>query len=75
MINNYVSKIQELEGELLHFKNLNPTNCQYTDSIDPFDDGPRSSNVLFPSSNELADCEDSVIDVIGQLLEMLILRF
>ncbi|RID76789.1 hypothetical protein BRARA_B03741 [Brassica rapa] len=66
LINNYVSKIQELEGELLHFKNLNPTNCQYTDSIDPFDDGPRSSNVLFPSSNELADCEDSVIDVIDE---------
>ncbi|KAH0900169.1 hypothetical protein HID58_049737 [Brassica napus] len=66
LINNYVSKIQELEGELLHFKNLNPTNCQYSDSIDPFDDGPRSSNVLFPSSNELADCEDSVIDVIDE---------
>ncbi|KAL0686144.1 hypothetical protein Bca4012_052992 [Brassica carinata] len=66
LINNYVSKIQELERELLHFKNLNPTNCQYTDSIDPFDDGPRSSNVLFPSSNELADCEDSVIDVIDE---------
>ncbi|KAG5412180.1 hypothetical protein IGI04_008499 [Brassica rapa subsp. trilocularis] len=66
LINNYVSKIQELEGELLHVKNLNPTNCQYSDSIDPFDDGPRSSNVLFPSSNELADCEDSVIDVIDE---------
>lgn len=66
MINNYVSKIQELEGELLHFKNVkNPSNCQYTDSLDPFDDGPRSSNVLFPSSNELADCEDKLIDVIG----------
>ncbi|KAJ0238138.1 Kinesin-like protein KIN-4C [Hirschfeldia incana] len=67
LINNYVSKIQELEGELLHFKNLkNPSNCQCTDSVHPFDDGPRSSNVLFPSSNELADCEDTVIDVIDE---------
>ncbi|KAJ4887807.1 P-loop containing nucleoside triphosphate hydrolases superfamily protein [Raphanus sativus] len=67
LINNYVSKIQELEGELLHFKNVkNPSNCQYTDSLDPFDDGPRSSNVLFPSSNEFADCEDKLIDVIDE---------
>ncbi|CAH8362049.1 unnamed protein product [Eruca vesicaria subsp. sativa] len=64
LINNYVSKIQELEGELLHFKNLkNLSNCQYTDS---YDDGPRTSNVLFPSSNELLECEDKVMDVIDE---------
>ncbi|KAG7588513.1 P-loop containing nucleoside triphosphate hydrolase [Arabidopsis suecica] len=58
----YVSKIQELEGELLHIKSLKKTsNHQYLD--DSYDDGTRSNNVLLPSSNESSDCEDKVIDV------------
>lgn len=66
LINKYVSKIQELEGELLHIKSLKKvSNFKYSNSIDSYDDGPRSSNVLFPSSNESSDCEDKVIDVTG----------
>ena len=66
MINKYVSKIQELEGELLHVKSLKKvSNYKYSESIDSHEDGPRSSNVLFPSSNESSDCEDKVIDVAG----------
>ncbi|RID72316.1 hypothetical protein BRARA_C04213 [Brassica rapa] len=64
LINKYVSKIQELEGELLHVRSLKKvSNYKYSESIDSPDDGPRSSNVLFPSSNESSDCEDKVIDV------------
>ncbi|KAL0738439.1 hypothetical protein Bca4012_014649 [Brassica carinata] len=64
LINKYVSKIQELEGELLHVRSLKKvSNYQYSESIDSHEDGPRSSNVLFPSSNESSDCEDKVIDV------------
>ncbi|KAG7606832.1 Kinesin-like protein KIN-4C [Arabidopsis thaliana] len=66
LVNKYVSKIQELEGELLHIKNLKKTsNHQYSD--DSYDDGPRSNNVLFPSSNESSDCEDKVMDVTDEL--------
>lgn len=65
----YVSKIQELEGELLHIKSLKKSsNCQYSDDHS-YDDGPRSNNVLFPSSNESSDCEDKVIDVTGWYLK------
>lgn len=65
----YVLKIQELEGELLHIKSWKKSsNCQYSDSMDSYDDGPRSNNVLFPSSNESSDCEDKVIDVTGWYL-------
>ncbi|KAJ4900353.1 P-loop containing nucleoside triphosphate hydrolases superfamily protein [Raphanus sativus] len=64
LINKYVSKIQELEGELLHVRSLKKvSNYQYSESVDSHEDGPRSSNVLFPSSNESSDCEDKVIDV------------
>jgi len=67
LVNKYVSKIQELEGELLHIKNLKKTsNHQYSD--DSYDVGPRSNNVLFPSSNESSDCEDKVMDVTGWYL-------
>ncbi|KFK27871.1 hypothetical protein AALP_AA8G439800 [Arabis alpina] len=63
LVKKYVSKIQELEGELLHIKSLKKSsNCQYSDSTDSYDDGPRSNNVLFPSSNDSSDCEDKVID-------------
>ncbi|KAG7535001.1 P-loop containing nucleoside triphosphate hydrolase [Arabidopsis thaliana x Arabidopsis arenosa] len=66
LVKKYVSKIQELEGELLHIKSLKKSsNHQYSD--DTYDDGPRSNNVLFPSSNESSDCEDKVIDVTDEL--------
>ncbi|EOA12365.1 hypothetical protein CARUB_v10025749mg [Capsella rubella] len=66
LVKKYVSKIQELEGELLHIKSLKKSsNCQFSD--DSYDDGPRSNNVLFPSSNESSDCEDKVIDVTDEL--------
>ena len=68
LINKYVSKIQELEGELLHVRSLKKvSNFQYSESIDSHEDGPRSSNVLFPSSNESSDCEDKVIDVTDEV--------
>ncbi|ESQ31839.1 hypothetical protein EUTSA_v10003526mg [Eutrema salsugineum] len=68
LVNKYVSKIQELEGELLHIKSLKKSsNCQYSESTDSYDDGPRSSNVLFPSSNESSDCEEKVMDVTDEI--------
>uniref|UniRef100_A0A1J3HRT6 Chromosome-associated kinesin KIF4 n=1 Tax=Noccaea caerulescens TaxID=107243 RepID=A0A1J3HRT6_NOCCA len=68
LINKYVSKIQELEGELFHIKSLKKvSNFKYSNSIDSYEDGPRSSNVLFPSSNESSDCEDKVVDVTDEI--------
>ncbi|CAH8389648.1 unnamed protein product [Eruca vesicaria subsp. sativa] len=68
LINKYVSKIEELEGELLHVKSLKKvSNYKYSESVDSYEDGPRSSNVLFPSSNESSDCEDKVMDVTDEV--------
>lgn len=71
MLKNYVSKIQELEGELLRVKSThNSKRSRNADSVDTDDDGFRSKNGLFPSLNEFsADCDSKVEDISGNIRE------
>ncbi|KAJ8762575.1 hypothetical protein K2173_008014 [Erythroxylum novogranatense] len=50
LIKSYVSKIHELEGELLLLKNLK--HSRLADFVESDDEGVYSKNVLFPSLNE-----------------------
>ncbi|PON91611.1 Kinesin-like protein [Trema orientale] len=59
LLKNYVSKIHELEGELLQLKNLNNSKHRLVDCVDSDDDEIRSKNVLFPCSNEYSSDYDS----------------
>lgn len=59
MLKNYVSKIHELEGELLQLKNLNNTKHRLIDCGDSDDEDFHPKNGLFPSSNEYSSDYDS----------------
>lgn len=51
---SYVSKIQELEGELLRVKSLNNENSsRYVDWVGEHDDGFTSKNALFGDGKSL----------------------
>uniref|UniRef100_A0A2N9J4E5 Uncharacterized protein n=1 Tax=Fagus sylvatica TaxID=28930 RepID=A0A2N9J4E5_FAGSY len=65
LVKNYVSKIQELEGELLRMKNLNSSKrSQFVECVESDDDGFRSKNALFPCANEFSsDYDMKVIDI------------
>ncbi|KAH9690361.1 kinesin-like protein KIN-4C [Citrus sinensis] len=69
LLKNYVSKIQELEGELLRVKSThNSKRSRNADSVDTDDDGFRSKNGLFPSLNEFsADCDSKVEDISDEI--------
>ncbi|KAL9450088.1 hypothetical protein AB3S75_011923 [Citrus x aurantiifolia] len=72
LLKNYVSKIQELEGELLRVKSThNSKRSRNADSVDTDDDGFRSKNGLFPSLNEFsADCDSKVEDISDEEKEL-----
>ncbi|XP_050159290.1 kinesin-like protein KIN-4C isoform X2 [Malus sylvestris] len=58
LLKGYVSKIQELEGELLCLKNSN--NSKHNRFVDCADDGGfRSKNILFPSINDYSSDYDT----------------
>ncbi|KAE8658673.1 hypothetical protein F3Y22_tig00116970pilonHSYRG00016 [Hibiscus syriacus] len=60
LMKTYVSKIQELEGELVRLKSMNSTKCgRFSDCVDSGDDGT-SKNSLF--SSESADLSDEIED-------------
>ena len=64
----YVSRIQELEGELLKLKNLNNLKHRLIDSCDSDEDEFHSNNVLFPGNDDYtSDYETKVLDVSGKL--------
>lgn len=65
LVKNYVSKIQELEGELLRMKNLNSSKrSRFVDCVESDDDGFRSKNALFPCTNEFSsDYDMKAIDI------------
>jgi len=69
LVRNYVSKIQELEGELLHLKNLNSSKRRRSvDCVDSDDDRFCSKNVLFPCTNEYpSDYETKAVDISGNI--------
>ncbi|KAK4770489.1 hypothetical protein SAY87_031021 [Trapa incisa] len=54
LINNYVSKIQELEGELLRLQNLPHPHYRATESTDSDVDGLNVTNGYFTCLNELS---------------------
>ncbi|KAL3034538.1 hypothetical protein AAZX31_02G200200 [Glycine max] len=63
LVKSYVSKIQDLEGELQRLKNLN-AKSRHVDWVDSDDSGFRSKNVLFASGNEYSsDCDAKSVDI------------
>lgn len=65
LVKQYVSKIQELEGEVLRVKNLNRSkHTPPVDSVDSDDDRFCSKNLLFPCNNEFpSDYEMKAVDM------------
>ncbi|KAJ9166469.1 hypothetical protein P3X46_021220 [Hevea brasiliensis] len=60
LMKTYVSKIQELEGELLRLKNLsNSKHSRFVDCVDSDDDGFHCKNASIPSLNGLSSNSDS----------------
>ena len=68
MIKSYVSKIQELEGEVLRLQSFKSSkHSQYADLAESDDDRPQSGNVLFPCSNEYSsEYEAKAVDISGE---------
>lgn len=72
---SYVSKIQDLEGELQRLKNLN-AKSRHVDWVDSDDSGFRSKNVLFASGNEYSsDCDAKSVDITGRILEVVFMYY
>ncbi|XP_028802081.1 kinesin-like protein KIN-4C [Neltuma alba] len=69
LVKSYVSKIQELEGELLRLKSLNnKKSSRYVDWVDGDDDGFRSKNAIFASGNEYSsDCDTKAVDILDDV--------
>ncbi|XP_031248596.1 kinesin-like protein KIN-4C isoform X2 [Pistacia vera] len=69
LLKTYVSKIQELEGELLRVKNSYSSKRSRTaDCVEFDDDGFRSKNVLFPCLNEFSsDCDTKAVDISDEI--------
>ncbi|KAJ7958917.1 Kinesin-like protein [Quillaja saponaria] len=59
LMKSYVSKIQELEGELLRLKNMNTKCSQIVDCVDTDDDGFRPKNALFACIKEYSSDSDA----------------
>lgn len=69
MVKSYVSKINDLEGELLHLKNLNVKSSHFVDWVDSDDLGLQSKNGLFAGGNEYSsDCDVKPVDITGNIL-------
>ncbi|XP_041019613.1 kinesin-like protein KIN-4C isoform X4 [Juglans microcarpa x Juglans regia] len=69
LIKNYVTKIQDLEGELLRFKSSNDSkSSRFVDCIDLDDDGFCSKKALFPCTNEYAsDFDTKAVDLSDEI--------
>ncbi|OIW04314.1 hypothetical protein TanjilG_32506 [Lupinus angustifolius] len=68
LVKSYVSKIQELQGELLHLKKLNVKSSHFVDWVDSDDSGFQSKNALFSCGNEYSlDCDAKSVDITDDL--------
>ncbi|KAK9930271.1 hypothetical protein M0R45_027313 [Rubus argutus] len=67
MLKTYVSKIHELEGELLCLKNSQ--RRRLVDCVESDDDGFRSKNILFPCNNEYASDFDTKVGDVSDVIE------
>ncbi|KAK7372955.1 hypothetical protein VNO80_06346 [Phaseolus coccineus] len=64
LVKSYVSKIQDLEGELQRLKNSHAKSRHFDDWVDTDDSGFRSKNVLLACGNEYSsDCEAKSVDI------------
>lgn len=68
LVKSYVSKIQELEGEVLRLQSFNSSKQnRYADLVESDDERPHSSNILFPCSNEYSsDYDPKAVDISGE---------
>ncbi|TKY74442.1 Kinesin protein FRA1 [Spatholobus suberectus] len=71
LLKSYVSKIQDLEGELLCLKTSNITNSsRFVDCADSDDDGYDSKHALFACGNEFSsDCDAKAVDISDNEME------
>ncbi|XP_044475240.1 kinesin-like protein KIN-4C [Mangifera indica] len=69
LLKTYVSKIQELEAELLRVKNSYSSKRRRTvDCVELDDDRFHSRNVLFPCLNEFSsDCDNKAVDISDEI--------
>ena len=72
LVKMYVSKIQELEGELLCLQNLKSSkesrHREFADCLELDDDGPHSKNSYFTNFQELLSGSDTKdVDISGKL--------
>ncbi|KAK7321269.1 hypothetical protein VNO77_31748 [Canavalia gladiata] len=63
LVKSYVSKIQDLEGELQRLKNSNVKSSHFVDWVDSDDSGFRAKNALFACGNEYSDCDAKSVDI------------
>ncbi|XP_038896818.1 kinesin-like protein KIN-4C [Benincasa hispida] len=65
LVKSYVSKIQELEGEVLRLQSFKSSkHSRYVDLVESDDDRPQSSNILFPCSNEYSsEYDPKAVDI------------
>ena len=67
LVKTYVSKIQELEGELIHLQNLNSMKSGgFPDSSDVDDEVLPSKNTRFPCFDEISSISDGK-EIAGEL--------
>ncbi|XP_010254537.1 PREDICTED: kinesin-like protein KIN-4C [Nelumbo nucifera] len=72
LMKSYVSKIQELEGELLRLQNLNNrSSSRFIDCLDLEDDGMRSKNAYLASLHDIPSvCDGKAIEVSDEIYEV-----
>ncbi|XP_027368410.1 kinesin-like protein KIN-4C [Abrus precatorius] len=63
LVKSYVSKIQDLESELLRLRNSNLKSSQSVDWVDSDDSGFQSKNGLFACGNEYSDSDAKSVDI------------
>lgn len=68
---SYVSKIQDLEGELRCLKNSNAKSSHFVDWVDSDDTGFQPKSGLFACGNEYSsDCDVKPVDMTGSIFEL-----
>ncbi|KAF7817032.1 kinesin-like protein KIN-4C [Senna tora] len=65
LVKSYVSKIQDLEGDLIRLKSLNnKKSSSFVDWVDEDANGFRSKNALFACGNKYSfDCDAKAVDI------------
>ncbi|KAK7385390.1 hypothetical protein VNO78_31107 [Psophocarpus tetragonolobus] len=70
LVKSYVSKIQDLEGELQRLKNSNAKSRHFVDWVDSDDSEFQSKNALFGGGNGYSsDCDAKSVDIITDDME------